>query len=274
MNLLLLAFLIPVFFALRFVIVNFIIPTIGRAFGLKEQKELKKLSESGFKIGYYLPMWIWGFELAYRNGWLQNPKLCWTGFPNIIFTPSHELYYTVQLSFYIFIQIAHVFFDVKRKDFWAMLIHHFVTIFLVSFSWYVGYGKIGVVVFVTMDIVDVFLELAKFFNYLKVTSLANFFFVLLLISWVYFRLYMFPNVALRTVWYDTIQTHIEEAQPYNINYWRCFFVALLVIQILQIYWFYYICKALYKMLTTGAVQDTTDKQHNNKKVEKASLKTE
>jgi hypothetical protein len=54
--------------------------------------------------------------------------------------PHHELeadvwwYYMFSLAFYWSLSISQ-FFDVKRKDFVEMFIHHITTIALLAFSW-------------------------------------------------------------------------------------------------------------------------------------------
>ena len=44
------------------------------------------------------------------------------------------LYYMLELAFYWSLCFSQ-FFDVKRKDFWEMFIHHLTTIALLCFSW-------------------------------------------------------------------------------------------------------------------------------------------
>jgi len=260
MDLYSIALIIGLIFIARFIVFK-LIYAFWRLFGLKEQKELQKLSESGFKILYWFPAWCWGFYLAYEGGWISNPELCWTHIWQQDRPPRVLWYYGVQLSWYCFTQIAHMTFDVKRKDYWPMFIHHMVTILLIVFSWYYGYFRIGVVIFVTMDLVDVFLELAKFFNYLKVTILANTFSICLILVWIVFRLGCFPLVAIKTVWIDVGVVHSREGFEYNYTAWQFFASLLIILQFLQIYWFGLILKALYKMLKTGSVEDPTDKQH-------------
>ena len=43
-------------------------------------------------------------------------------------------YYMIELSFYWALCFSQ-FYDVKRKDFWEMFIHHITTIALMAFSW-------------------------------------------------------------------------------------------------------------------------------------------
>jgi len=177
---------------------------------------------------------------------------------------SVVLYYTVQLSWYIYTQITHMTFDVKRKDYYPMLIHHFVTIILIIASWIQGYVRMGMVIFVSMDLVDVFLEMAKFFNYLRFDLVANVSFMMLVLSWIGFRLMMFPLVVIRSVLYDVLDVHTAEGYDYSITTWRIFMTLLIILLILQIYWFGMVMKALLKMLSTGKVCDVTDKEHAKK----------
>jgi len=50
------------------------------------------------------------------------------------------------------------FFDVKRKDFWQMFIHHIATISLMCFSWVGNLTRIGSLVLLVHDSADIFLE--------------------------------------------------------------------------------------------------------------------
>ena len=55
------------------------------------------------------------------------------------------------------------FFDVKRKDFWQMFIHHMVTLLLMSLSWICNLHRVGSLVLVVHDCADIFLEVSNFF---------------------------------------------------------------------------------------------------------------
>ena len=82
-----------------------------------------------------------------------------------------------ELSFYWGLLITQ-FFDVKRKDFWMMFVHHAVTIFLMSFSWTCNFYKVGTLVLIIHDVADIFLESAKLFKYggakkVKDTTFSN-----------------------------------------------------------------------------------------------------
>lgn len=70
----------------------------------------------------------------------------------------------ISLAFYWSLAVSQ-FFDVKRKDFWQMFIHHIAAICLMGFSWMCNLHRIGTLVLLTHDCSDIFLEVG--YNCLK-----------------------------------------------------------------------------------------------------------
>lgn len=80
---------------------------------------------------------------------------------------------------------------------WVMFAHHLATIGLVLISYYCNYVRYGAMVLWLHDISDIPVDLLKLLNYLKLGDppglyLTEICFAANLISWVYFRLYVFP----------------------------------------------------------------------------------
>jgi hypothetical protein len=73
-----------------------------------------------------------------------------------------------------------------------MMIHHIVTIFLIVFSYGANFIRVGSLVLLVHDASDVFLELAKLFNYAKCQTLCDIGFVIFAISFFVCRLILFP----------------------------------------------------------------------------------
>lgn len=65
----------------------------------------------------------------------------------------------LSLSFYWSLTVSQ-FFDVKRKDFWQMFIHHIATIMLMGFSWTTNLHRVGTLVLLLHDCADIFLEVS------------------------------------------------------------------------------------------------------------------
>jgi acyl-CoA-dependent ceramide synthase len=68
-------------------------------------------------------------------------------------------YYYVQLAFWLQ-QIFVLHIEAPRKDFWALLAHHTVTLLLISGSALSNFWRAGNVVFVVMDLADIILAVS------------------------------------------------------------------------------------------------------------------
>jgi hypothetical protein len=63
----------------------------------------------------------------------------------------------ITLSFYMS-ELMGLFFDVKRKDFWSMFIHHVVSIVLFFFAWKSNLYRMFMVALVLLDCSEILLE--------------------------------------------------------------------------------------------------------------------
>lgn len=48
-----------------------------------------------------------------------------------------------------------LFLDAKRSDFWQMLVHHFITLALIGVSWTMNMVRVGTLILVSHDAVDI-----------------------------------------------------------------------------------------------------------------------
>ena len=81
-------------------------------------------------------------------------------------TPVH-VFYLIQLAIWIDTCFSHCFIEERHKDYVMMYLHHIVTIMLVWGSYSYNYLRIGTVVLFVHDSSDIFVDLLKIFNYLK-----------------------------------------------------------------------------------------------------------
>lgn len=78
-------------------------------------------------------------------------------------TPLLKAYYLLQASYWIqqlFVMVLGL--EKRRKDFMELVMHHIVTIYLISASYTVGLTWIGNAVFITMDVSDAFFSVSSF----------------------------------------------------------------------------------------------------------------
>src|SRR4051812_39210203 len=83
-----------------------------------------------------------------------------------------------------------------------MLMHHAVTIFLLSVSFTINFVRFGTLIILTHDIADILLELAKLFRYAGWSMAVNCTFVVFFFTWIGTRLVYFPGWIIRSMVYD------------------------------------------------------------------------
>jgi len=148
---------------------------------------LQKFQETGWRWLFYTLILVYGFQCLWRKPWFWNIRHCWYDYPYHQIDSDVWVYYMVELSFYWSLSISQ-FFDVRRKDFWEMFIHHQTTIALMMFSWTTHSHRIGTLVLIVHDCADHLLELAKMFRYTRYQKTCDAVFVLFAITWVVTRL--------------------------------------------------------------------------------------
>lgn len=135
-----------------------------------------------------------------------------------------ESYYVFELSYYTAGIVIHVLIDQPLKDFYVMLFHHIITICLVGFSYFWGLHRIGMLILMVHDVSDVFLDYAKCFHYLELVfprfrrilsdATQEFFstitFVNLIISWIVYRLYLYPAYCVYSAFFESWEVLVVE----------------------------------------------------------------
>lgn len=117
---------------------------------LTKPSKLVKFTEACWRFVYYLGIWIYGIVILTEKDWFWNTENCWVNFPRHYVTDDLYWYYTIELSFNLSLLVTQ-FFDVKRKDFWQMFLHHVVTISLMSFSYMTNMHRIGCLILLVHD---------------------------------------------------------------------------------------------------------------------------
>ncbi|XP_046857899.1 ceramide synthase 1-like isoform X2 [Xenia sp. Carnegie-2017] len=229
-------------------------------------KNKKKFPESAWKFLYYFSIYTYTCILLFGKQYrfYSDPKTCWTEWFVGMPIPFDIYYlYCIQTSFYVHSVYATLFMDIWRKDSIAMLIHHFLTVFLLSFSYAVRYYKVGVLVLFLHDVCDVFLEFTKICVCWKIRDnkkhywpevLINLGFLAFTFTWFYFRLYVFPYKVL----YPTGKYAIELLPDAPFYYF--FNGLLLFLFAMDLWWFHFIIMLVYRVLTgqSNEVEDTRE----------------
>lgn len=173
------------------------------------------------------------------------------GFPNCFFHSKPEYfnyYYLGALAFHITDLIWLLGIYELQTDFLMMLVHHFCTISLITFSYLSNYSNVGCIVIFLHDIGDIFVYIARIFlntkapEFTKVSSG-----ILLLLVWIYTRIYVFGGMLFDI--YDGISTHFNWINI-NLVTFLCF------LYVLHCYWVFLIFKKICTALFVKKYEDT------------------
>ena len=135
-----------------------------------------------------------------------------------------------------------------------MLVHHIVTILLLTFSWTVNFVRIGTLVLVIHDFADIPLEGAKICRYLMFPDgISNSVFGVFTLSWIFSRLGLLPY---RVIAYSCYWGLILPDRPVKFFPVYYIFNALLIaLQVLHVIWTVLILRVAYNAFYVDGVKD-------------------
>lgn len=205
---------------------------------------LTKFCENSWRCLYYSFSFIYGITILWDKPWLWDINECWNGFPHQSVSNDVWWYYMISMSFYWSLCVSQ-FFDVKRKDFWQMFIHHIAAILLMCLSWVVNIFRIGSLVLVVHDSADIFLEGAKMAKYAGYQKLCDAIFAILTVLWIVTRLGIYPFWIIRN-------TSIEA--PKMVPMFPAYYIfnsLLILLLALHCFWTYLLLRIAYNSLKAG-----------------------
>jgi len=180
------------------------------------------------------------------EGWRSDYVDCYRGWPHEqVHTWGVKFYYTFCLSFYLYSVMSLCFFEDKKKDFVAMVLHHLITIVTVFLSGTIEHYRIGVVIMLLFDACDIALELAKIFNKCKEDVGSIIAFSVFVVLWVRNRLYLFPLYIVPSI------VNAEVLSEHEIPYHKLHVGIIITLFLLNIYWTVFIVKKMLGMLKGG-----------------------
>ncbi|KAG9350674.1 hypothetical protein JZ751_024563 [Albula glossodonta] len=221
------------------------------------------MPESAWKLLFYTMSWSYSTYLLFftQYSFFQNPPSVFYDWKSGMAVPIDiAIAYLIQGSFYGHSIYATVYMDAWRKDSAVMVVHHIITLALITFSFAFRYHNIGVLVLFLHDINDIQLEFTKLNVYFKTRGgsyyfindlLSNMGSVSFSITWFWFRLYWFP---LKVLYASCISS--LELVP-NIPFYFFFNFLLFALLLMNIYWFLYIVLFVVKVLT-GQMEGVND----------------
>ncbi|KAJ6515798.1 longevity assurance proteins LAG1/LAC1 [Mycena sanguinolenta] len=258
----------------QFVTVN-ICRRIAQYCGITKEAKLDRFGEQGYAVVYFGITGAWGLRIMSQlPTWWYRTEYFWIDYPHWDMHPELKRYYLMQMAYWCQQFIVLVLgLEKPRKDYYELVAHHIVTLWLVGWSYLTNLTLIGNAVYVSMDIPDMALALSKLFNYLQLENPKVVSFAVFVALWTYFRHYL-NLVILHSVWteYDLVPlsarnwtwsagTYLQPWMRYQI------FLAIFLLQLINLFWYYLILRILYRTIVIRETDDDRSDDEDDEQVE-------
>ena len=160
---------------------------------------LKKWCDQAWQFAIHATMAVWEVRLLLQHpAWWADPRHR-IGCPgSYAISAELEAFFVLQFVLWAFTGVSCKWFEERRKDYVEMMAHHVLTVALILTAQLNGETAFGLVVLAVHDTSDVFLDLMKMANYLKVEGRHGLFITEICfmlntyVAWPYLRLYVYP----------------------------------------------------------------------------------
>ncbi|KAL1697040.1 TLC domain-containing protein [Schizophyllum commune] len=259
LDLVLIAYYIVFWSLCRILIAGRLFRRIGCFYGLKKEHKLDRVGEQGYAIAYYTVSGLWGIRIMSQLPiWWYRTEEFWLGYPHWDMIPELKQFYLMQSAHWLHELMSMVLgFEKPRKDFAELVAHHIVTLWLVGWSYLINLTHIGLSVFISMDIPDVFLASSLLLNYLQFSRTKIAVFIAFFGVWTYFRHWL-NLVMLHSVWteFDLIPEINRRWAPSTgawLVWWMKYqiFAPILLLQFLNIFWYYLMWRVMLRAIRTA-----------------------
>ncbi|PNY26916.1 Sphingosine N-acyltransferase lag1 [Tolypocladium capitatum] len=176
------AFCVVLFTGLRAGVMDHVLAPLARRSGVAKTKDVTRFAEQAWIAIYCSVFWPLGMLIYCNSPYFLNMSELWTNWPDREIDGLIKVYMLAQLAFWMQ-QVVVVHIEERRKDHWQMLTHHFVTIALIGASYAYHQTKVGNLIMVLMDVVELLLAVAKCLKYLGYTTICDILFGVFLVSW-------------------------------------------------------------------------------------------
>ena len=263
---------------------DYLLTPLASSMGIRKKKPKVRFAEQAWTLLYYIVSWSTGMYTMYNSDYWLDLRALWRNWPIREMEGFAKWYYLVQFGFYLQ-QIVVVNIEERRKDYAQMFTHHIITCALIFASYGYHQYRVGTLILCLMDLVDVFLPLAKILKYLHHHLACDIAFGVFIVTWLITR-----HVLYMWVWYS-IYAHIPQeikygcyqgsvqdlqgpfptpndwdhlTQPFrdpvglvcwNNNIKWAFLTMLLALQCILLAWFVMIIRVAYKVLTGQGADD-------------------
>ncbi|KAI8967638.1 TLC domain-containing protein [Mycotypha africana] len=252
-------FWVVAFTFLRAFVMRFIFHPLARLFDVKSYAKRQRFAEQASMFTYYTVFWTFGMNIMYHSPHWFDSSQYWIGYPHILMSKRMKLYYLMQFAFWIQ-QLYTIHIEKRRKDHFAMLSHHIITLVLISSSYYTNFTRIGNAVLCCMDFADILLALAKMLKYIGFSFVCDIAFGLFALAWPITRHGLFSMI----IWSTTVEPEKyldmkwepEKGKYFTPFTQKIYILLFILLNCLMFYWFAMIVKVIIKVLQGNNAEDS------------------
>ena len=233
--------------------------------GKEREERAERSALFAFKGAYYFFAVVMGYFVA-KDAHFFPPALGGSGsmatmFDNFPYQPFDtfpyiRIYIMIELGYHLFSLINHLA-SKPKSDFMEMLLHHCITLILVAIAYFMNYVTISHLILFTHDCSDLFIDTTRVLADSRFPKLLMISGALLLASWSYMRLFLFPVYLIPGgYWYNPVA---HEIYGRHLMGWMCH-----TLFILNCYWFVLIIKMVMRHSIQRSEVDVDYRFHTKK----------
>lgn len=215
-----------------------------------------KATKSLFKAVFYFGIFFFGLYVYSDTNYMSHMMF---GSGNMMYLDSDwpfgrqpnylKFYYMLGISYHTS-DMVHLFLNSAQKDFFEMLLHHYITIMLIIGSYMTNFWNSGINVMIQMDAAECFVGVLRAFNDILPNWLIGIIFFFCNWCWVYFRLIVY-----------TYEVIIQGSMigrwrfDYNTNHQTTMQILLMILLALNAYWQFLFLNMFYRLIFKGENKD-------------------
>ncbi|CEH17500.1 Protein transporter of the TRAM (translocating chain-associating membrane) superfamily [Ceraceosorus bombacis] len=276
------AYYIVVFSFIRQASTQYLFRPFALWWGIRNERKLERFVEQGYAMLYWGTAGALGlYVMSFQESWWYNLEHLWLKYPHWQMRPELKAYYLLQLSYWLQQALVMILrLEAPRKDYYELIVHHLVTLWLIFWSYLINLTMIGTTVFVAMDVPDTFLALSKALSYMGIEAITMPVFAIFMVVWTYFRIYE----SARTLWsvwfqFDLIPEHTKEWNPpqgWWMVWWMKYqvFAPLFILLCLNLFWYFLMWRIMIRALAGGPAEDEREEgEYEEEEAEKEKAKS-
>jgi len=180
--------------------------------------------------------------------------------------PGVNTFFTFELGYFVGSVIEHTFFEEKTNDFVMYMLHHVMSLMLLSSAFLSNFLGLGCIALYPIDMGDIFTASASGFGQTKYDILAAINFFTLMVVWIYTRLIIVTWICYK-MWTDHDMHGDPRLEGLNhIMYYHCFMFGLLCV--MNFIWFYMFTQIAKRYIVAGETEDTVGDLKKRQSAEK------